>query len=414
MRKGFRTSVVLCVLAGLPWVLPAEDYDVRLFGAKGDGVAKDTAAIQRAVDACAAARGGRVVLDGGTFLSGSLTLKSGVELHIAASATLLGSPDCADYPERTDLTHVVATNLPRYRCASFIFAECATNVAITGRGAIDCNGAAFVRPLSKPSGWWSCERIPGLPTPPRVVFFTGCADIRVVDVTMVNQPAGWSYWIHDCDRVWFDRATMRADVRSPNNDGIHVNCSRDVMIANCYIETGDDAIVVRANSRSLAENRPCERVAVANCVLRSHCSCIRIGYLNDGVVRNCAFSNLTMRDSQIGIRVELPKWREIPDRGREPSVVEDITFSAVAMNRVEKPLTFTVADDPATLCAGVRDVRFFGVTARGGNRVEFRGRPANPLKDFVFRGCSIEVVREPEFANCEGFRVEEGTFKVVK
>ena len=104
-----------------------------------------------------------------------------------------------------------------------------------------------------------------------------------------------------------------------------------------------------------------------------------------------------------------------PDRiARDLGSTPSSTISAIAMNRVEKPLTFTVADDPATLCAGVRDVRFFGVTARGGGRVEFRGRPANPLKDFVFRGCSIEVSREPEFVGCEGFQVEAGTFKVVK
>ena len=71
--------------------------------------------------------------------------------------------------------------------------------------------------------------------------------------------------MHDCDRVRFDRVSILTPVDYPNNDGIHVNCSRDVTISNCIIETGDDCVIVRANSASLRENRPCERVCVVNC-----------------------------------------------------------------------------------------------------------------------------------------------------
>ena len=411
MRSHF---LLFCSFVSLAAVASARDFDVRRFGAVGDGVAKDTAAIQSAIDACAANGGGRVVLDDGRFLSGTITLKSGVELHLGATAVLQGSSSCDDYPERTNLQHVVSANLPRARNACFIYAERAHDIAITGRGTIDCAGTAFVRerPQGSRGKWVSFERIPGLLTPPRVVFFAGCSDVKVVDVKMVNQPAGWSYWIHDCDRVVFDRCTILADLRYPNNDGIHVNCSRDVLISNCRIETNDDSIIVRANSRSLAENRPCERVTVANCSLRSHCSCIRISYLNDGVVRSCVFSNLVMNDSQIGIRVDLPKFSEIPDRGREKSLVRDLTFSCVDMQRVDVPLSFKVADTPGTLCDAVEDIRFIGVTARGGRRAEFRGRPSNPLRRFVFTACDIDLEEPPVFAGCEGFRYDDSTFSV--
>ena len=173
------------------------EFHIKDYGAIGDGQTLNTAAIQRTIDACAAVGGGRVVIDEGTYMSGTIVLRSNVDLHIEADGVLLGSPDCSDYPEREGVTHVDSYRLPRHRNACFIFAEECRNISLSGMGAIDCNGHHFVK--KKEGNWegWEYDRL-DLPTPPRVVFFTGCTNVRITDITMRNQPSGWSYWIHDC------------------------------------------------------------------------------------------------------------------------------------------------------------------------------------------------------------------------
>ena len=111
-------------------------FDVRDFGATGDGTTMDTASIQSAIDKCGESGGGRVVLANGTFLSGSIRLRTGVELHIDGTARLLASPDIADFPEWKDVKHVKSENLPRGRNACFIFADEAERISITGDGVI--------------------------------------------------------------------------------------------------------------------------------------------------------------------------------------------------------------------------------------------------------------------------------------
>lgn len=325
----------ILVLLMLPLAAGAEDFNVRDFGAKGDGGAKDTVAIQRAIDACAKAGGGRVVLMNGVFLTAPIRLLSNVEFHIAEGAVLRGSSDLADYPEWKEVKGIVNHDaLPRMRNACLVLADCVTNVAVTGMGVIDANGRSFVR--EKTGDWtgWQFERtVDPTKSMPRVFFFVGCRGLRVEDVTLINGPAGWSYWIHDCDDVIFDRCRVKVDVRFPNNDGIHVNSSRDVIIRNCDLETSDDSIIVRANNRSLAENKVCERVVVSNCTMRSWSAGIRIGWTNDGIIRNCVFRDLKMRDCTNGISLSLPQqggWNAY-DYGREPTRFENLLFEDIEM-----------------------------------------------------------------------------------
>ena len=372
----------------------AKDIDLKKYGAKADGRTKVTEKLQKAIDEVSAAGGGRVILSGGTFLITPITLKSGVELFIDADAVLLASPDLADYPEREGTVHIEpADSLPRFRNVSLIFADEAENIAITGRGAIDCNGQHFVREKTDPD--WTYMKWERTVDPAeslaRVVFFAGCKNVTVSDITMRNQPAGWGFWVNDCEYVIFDRVKILAAVDYPNNDGIHINCSRNVSVSNSFIECGDDCIIVRANSRTIHENKPCENVVVTNCTLRTWCNAIRIGWVNDGVMRNCTFSNIVMYDCSNGINIELLKRGGRNDWGREPSLIENMTFSNIEMTGfTNKPIAVRISPDSSVMVDAVRNLRFNEVHCTGRKFPQFLGTEEHPIENFTFTNCSFK------------------------
>lgn len=395
-------TIITILLTALS--LCAKDIDLKKSGAKADGKTKVTRNLQKAIDQVSEAGGGRVILSGGTFLTGPVELKSGVELFIDADAVLLGSPDLEDYPDRKETRHFETDSLPRWRNIALIYADEADNIAITGRGKIDCNGEVFVKPKEGDKWtWWQYERIvPYEKSVPRAVFFAGCRNIKVKDITMVNQPAGWSYWIHDCDYVQFDGCRIYADVRYPNNDGIHINSSRDVTISGCIIECGDDSIVIRANNRSLKENKVCERVSVTNCILRSWSSGVRIGWTNDGVIRDCTFSNLVIWDTSNAVSCYLPNKRTVAntnDFGREATLVENITFSNIQMKEIYGcPIYVHVGRDiENTFFAGFRNVTFNNIQCTSLQLPYFNGRTDGAIENVRFNDCVFEKCKESDF-----------------
>lgn len=394
------------------------DYLIQSFGAVGDGRTLNTTAIQSAIDACSLAGGGRVVISDGVFMTGTIVLKSGVDLHIETGATLLGSPNCGEYDENSDFDirpfpynvilsgdikdygdypevpkkHVVCENLPRNRGCCLIFAEECGNISITGGGKIDANGTYFTELVPSDVQHYKKYRRIHAPTPPRIVFFTGCSGVKVEDITVTNGPAGWSFWVHDCDFVNFDRVNIICDLDYPNNDGIHINCSRYVTVSNCNIICSDDCIIVRANSRSLKENKVCENVTVTNCNLRTAAAGVRVAFVNDGVVRNCTFTGLVMTDSTLGVLLEIPDKNLIQsDYGREETLVENLRFSNIVMDRVLYPVLINLFDGEDTKIKAIRRLYFDGIYADCISAVKIVGTPSAPIEDIHFTNCEFRV-----------------------
>lgn len=256
-------------------------FDVRDYGAVGDGKTLNTKAIQAAIDACARAGGGKVYFCNGRFLSGTIYLKSNVTLYIEAGAVLLGSKNLKDYPVTVAAYRSYTDN---YTNKSLIYAEKAKNISIMGRGTIDGQGASFKGPYK---------------VRPYMIRIIECKNVMVKDVAIINSPM-WVQHYLACEDVTIDGITVHSRVNG-NNDGIDIDCCDKVRISNCEISSGDDAIVLKSTS-----DRVCKNVTITNCVLSSHCNAFKCGTESNGGFQNITLSNCVIYDTRLaGIALEL-------------------------------------------------------------------------------------------------------------
>lgn len=318
--KGLNGRTALCALGASAWtmltgcvtVAPA-DFNVRGFGAKGDGAAKDTAAIQRAVDAAHAAGGGRVTLPAGTYLSGTVWLKDGVELHLEKGATLKGSTDRADYNANDCFPENFWSDGEEWSGGHLVLAYKVKDVAITGEGVIDGSGPEFfaaecdedshfpyykyglkLHPIDR--DWFR----PG----PMVAMFLS-TNIRMEGVTLKHTPC-WTTHFRCCDGLAVRNVTIDADRTIANSDGLSIDCTRNVTVSGCTIRVGDDALAIRASCKLHAAEHPCENIRISDCDVWTCCWGIRFG-VGTGAIRNVAVENCRFHESANGIGFT-PAW----------------------------------------------------------------------------------------------------------
>lgn len=392
-------------------------FDPRTFGAIGDGIAKDTAAIQRAIDACADKGGGRVLLSAGRYLSGTITLKSNVEFHLQNGAVLLGSPDAEDYNDENIFPENQAFASENVTARHLLIAYQAENIAITGNGMFDGNSSAFFGEL--PDGKSATYRYKSANypikkwRPGQMVFFCRCKNVAVRDVRLFNSPY-WTLFLLGCDDVQIRGVLVENPPATANGDGIDVDCCRNVSISDCIVRSGDDSITLRGNKRMLKENaQPCENVVVSNCVLSTPCNAIRVG-VGDGEVRNCLFNNIVIPEASRGISI-VSLYRKTPN-SQHGTTIENVHFSDFVID-ADVPISVGVGDG-AERPAAIRDVSFnrFHVTTWAASQIV--GNTQVPVQRVRFRDCEWRVrggTENVEFQNAlpqslshHGYRGRDG------
>ena len=362
----------------------AADFPVTSYGAVGDGLTLNTSSIQKAIDACAEAGGGRVVFAPGTFLSGTLVMKSHVELHLKEGATLLGSTDAAHYPEMTTSLRFYGDEWVKQ---SLIFGSEMENIALSGEGVIDGQGAAFqVNTKKKPDRYRNR---------PYLIRFTLCTGVTVSDLTMRNS-AMWMQHYLGCEDVNITGITVFNHCNK-NNDMIDIDGCRNVVISDCIGDTDDDAITLKSTS-PLA----CENVRVSNCILSSHCNAIKLGTESTGGFKNISISGCVIKPSAVKeVIYGLPEGisgisLELVDGG----VMEGIVVSDVEMDGPEVPLFIRLGNRARPHKEGLAPpgvgslskVQITNIVARnaGNTGCSISGIPGYPAKDISISNLSLQ------------------------
>jgi mannan endo-1,4-beta-mannosidase len=384
---------------------PAGAFSVRKYGAKGDGHTPDTRAIGKAVAACVKAGGGTVYVPAGKYVTGTIRLFSNINLYLAPGAVLLATEDNNDYGLQTD--YGFSGSGAGGKKLGLVFADRAENVSITGTGVIDGRselfmyrdsvqvsspgdsrytrqGAAYMNaPEGKaeaPLMWKGqfAER------PGTEIIFHACKRVLVRDITIRNAN-DWSMDLNNCDDAKVLGISIDNNLSVPNSDGVDMYDSKNVIISDCDIRVGDDAIAVVSTSN----------LKVSNCSLCSRSCGIRVGYngFNDNNSGNLLFDNIRIMGSNRGIGIFQ----------RRKGNIENMLFSNMIIDTRLYPGQWWGHGEPVHISAlpglgskevgTISNIRFTNIIARGEEGIVLYGSPESELKDIRFENVQLTLAR---------------------
>lgn len=322
--------------------VPDATFNVTDHGAEGDGSVINTRAIQDCIDAAAAAGGGVVCVPQGVFLSGSLFLKSNVELRLSEGATIRAIQDDNHYPEIWSRIAGVEMEWP----AALINIYKQENVRITGKGTIDGNGKYWWDkfwgdpPLSggmyrdyidRGLRWavdYDCKRVRG-------VLVHEARNVLIKDITVMRS-GFWTVTMTYCELAHVDGVIVRNNVDGfgPSSDGINTDSSSDILVENCDIDCNDDNLCIKSgkDADGLRVNRPAENIVYRNCVTRSGHGLFTLGSETSGGMRNIEVYGLKAVGTTMGLRFKSAKVRG--------GIMENISFHHIEMDSVKYPFHF--------------------------------------------------------------------------
>ncbi len=401
-------------------------FDVTTYGAIPDGKSPATAAIQKAIDACAAAGGGQVLIPSGTFLTGPIHLASGVNLHVDAGAVMLFSKNWSDYPPRStpadDGGHVRI---------SPITAQDLHDISITGTGTFDGQGQAWRpikrvkmpedqwRSLTGPGGHFDAETQTWYPSSdptiakkrPVLVYLANCRNVLLDGPTFRNSP-NWNLHPFQCSNVTIRHVTIFNPIYAQNGDGIDIDSCSNLTMSDCLVNAGDDAICLKSGTAGAGHKQPpAENILITRCTIGSGHGGITIGSEMSGGVRSVTVSHCQLTGTDAGLRFKT-------ERGRG-GIVENITISDIAMSEIQHgAIEFDMfygqkrpSSTPKSVSDGTPQFRNFQISRISCDGAQtalvMRGLPEMPLRGISLDDVQIHSQKAGEIDNADDLTLKD-------
>jgi polygalacturonase len=386
----------------------AKLFVISDFGAAADSKTVNTKAIQATIDKCAASGGGVVVVPKGTFLSGAIFLKQGVNLRVEKDGVLKGTTNIDDYP----LIAAPWEGAEEKRTSAFVNANGVTDLDISGEGTIDGSGEEWLQnnPFRRPPGGRGvagAAATPGAPAPPpvpgpgrpRLIGIQNSKRVRVAGLNLHNQ-AVWCLFFLYSEDVLAENLKITAEHNIPSSDGIDIYSCNRVRVNNVYIDVNDDCITIKSgkDAYGLLVNRPAEDIIIENSHFAYGHGGVAMGSETSGSIRNVEVRNCVAdSDNWAPIR-----FKSQPSRG---GVVENITYRDMTLHGTRQAFEFNLEwrmvppiAPPAKVLPVVRNVKIINVSGDVTSVGVIHGLADSPIRDIHFENCRITAQK--------GFKLE--------
>jgi len=381
---------------------PTKRYVITDYGAIDDGQTVNTKAIQSAIDKCVADGGGVLVVPKGTFLTGSVFFKQGVDLLLQKEGVLKGTVDPNDYPQ----VDTRWEGEERVWTAALVNFFNMKDVNLTGPGQIDGSGDKWMQRYPRGSRELRVGR-------PRLIAIQDCKGVKISGLSLKNQ-ACWGLFILYSENVVVGNLIIRAEHNIISSDGIDVDSSKNVLITGCDIDVNDDCIAIKSGKDEDGRrvNRPAEDIVVEKCRFRYGHGGVSMGSEMSGGIRNVEIRNCIMdSDNWAPIR-----FKSQPSRG---GVVENITYRDIVLQDTRKAFEFNMEwrmrppikppSDPLPVVRNVKIINVSGTTASVG---DMHGMKDSPIRNVTFENCKIKAKRGFTIDNVEELDLSGLTIEV--